>query len=230
MNHLKVLVLAAAALVLPVAANAELAYTAKTVHLRAGPARDYPVVAILGAGLAVDVQGCLQDYSWCDVIAGPNRGWVYARNIDYAYQGAYVPVINYGAIIGIGVVTFIIGSYWHDHYIDRPWYRQMPDWSHRPPRAAINPRPPQVGAQPGETQRPMPTYRPPQLPPSPGIVPRQPQVGARPGGEQHPPPASRPVQRPPAAGVNPRPPQEGAHPGGGQRQTPGPSHGSRPKQ
>jgi uncharacterized protein YraI len=229
MNYLKVLLLAAATLFLPAAANAELAYTAKTVHLRAGPARDYPVVAILEAGLAVDVQGCMQDYSWCDVIAGEFRGWVYARNINYTYQGAYVPVIDYGAIIGIGVVTFIIGSYWHDHYIDRPWYRQMPQWSHRPPRADIHPRPQQPGPHLRNEQRFIPAHPNPQAPPGAGVSPRQPHTGARPGGEQRPAPTYGPAQRPPGAGVTPRSPQEGAHQGAGQRQTPGSSQGSRIK-
>jgi len=229
MNYPKVLILATATLALPVAANAELAYTAKTVHLRAGPARDYPVVAILGTGVAVDVQGCLQDYSWCDVIAGPNRGWVYAGNINYTYQGAYVPMIDYGAIIGIGVASFIIGSYWHDHYIDRPWYRQMPQWSHRPPRTNVHPRPQRHGTPPRNEQRPAPDYRSPQLSPGADVAPRQPHAGARPGGDQRPVPSYGPDQRPPSAGVAPKPPQGGARQGTGQRQTPGSSQGPRAK-
>lgn len=149
MNNLKALVLAAAMLVVPIAANAQLAYTAKTVPLHAGPAGDYPVVATLGSGFAVTVQGCLPDYSWCDVIAGEYRGWVDARNINHFYQGASVPVINYGAAIGIGVVTFVIGNYWQDHYIRHSWYRQMAQWRHRPAHAAIHPRPPQRTAASG---------------------------------------------------------------------------------
>lgn len=229
MNTLKVLVLAAATLLLPVTANAQVAYTAGAVSLHAGPAADYPVVAILGGGLAVTVQGCTQDYSWCDVIAGEYRGWVYARDISYFYQGAQVPVLNYGAAIGIGVVTFVIGNYWQQHYIGRPWYRQMPHWSQRPPRAAIDPRPPQRTAHPGRWQRPAPAFQPFVRPPIAGAYPRPQQAGPRLRHEQSPMSVSRPPLRPPGAGANPRPGQRGAHPGTRQRPMTGPSQGSRPR-
>jgi uncharacterized protein YraI len=66
---------------LPAGAYAQWAYTAKDVNLRAGPARDFPLVARLPRGLSVSVAGCLSDFRWCDVVAGPNRGWVYAGNL-----------------------------------------------------------------------------------------------------------------------------------------------------
>lgn len=46
---------------LPFSAQAQLAYAAKDIHLRAGPARDYSVVAIVPAGFEVTVLGCLSD-------------------------------------------------------------------------------------------------------------------------------------------------------------------------
>lgn len=223
MNNLKALVLAAAMLVVPIAANAQLAYTARTVPLHAGPAGDYPVVATLGSGFAVTVQGCLPDYSWCDVIAGEYRGWVDARNINHFYQGASVPVINYGAAIGIGVVTFVIGNYWQDHYIRHSWYRQMAQWRHRPAHAAIHPRPPQRTAHPQEWQRPAPARRPLLRPESTGVYPRPQQAGPRLRIEQSPTPASRPLFRPQSAGTSPQPGQRGAHPGRVQHRTPGTS-------
>ena len=112
-----------------------IAYTAKDVHLRAGPARDYPVVAILAAGVEILVEGCIGDYTWCDVVAGPNRGWVYAGNIVYPYQGANVPVLTYGGIIGLGIMTFSVGSYWDNYYRGRPWYAQRHVWIDHPPPA-----------------------------------------------------------------------------------------------
>jgi uncharacterized protein YraI len=108
---------------LPGMAQAQAAYTARDVHLRAGPSPQYLSIAVLPAGFQISVQGCLSNYSWCDVIAGPNRGWVYAANINYPYQSAYVPVLNYGAVIGIAVVGFIVGDYWTEHYRDRPGTR-----------------------------------------------------------------------------------------------------------
>src|SRR6185295_13458915 len=107
MKHLGPLLLSAIACTLPcmTQAQGQPALTAKTVNVRAGPARDYPIVAVLPPGFEVGVQGCLPDYSWCDVIAGASRGWVYGGNINFAYQNAYVPALDYGPIIGIGVVA-----------------------------------------------------------------------------------------------------------------------------
>ena len=123
-------VLSAALFAIPCAAQTEFAHTSRDAHLRAGPARQYPVVAILPAGLPILVQGCLSDYTWCDVAAGPSRGWVYAGSLDYAYEGTYVPVLGYGSRIGIGVSGFILLDYWSEHYHDRPWYRERDRWDH----------------------------------------------------------------------------------------------------
>lgn len=157
MNFLRVLgFLAAASFVLPCAALAQEAYTSKTVHLRAGPAREYPVVAIVAPGVRLLVQGCLGDYSWCDVVLPDgNRGWVYAGNIVAAYQGGNVPLLTYGSTIGIGIVAFSLGAYWDNHYRGRPWYRDRPRWIDRraPPRPPIThapgaPRPLPAPVQP----------------------------------------------------------------------------------
>ena len=200
MKHLKVLgCLAAALAALPLGAQAENAYAAKVVHLRAGPATDYPVVVTLPAGVVLDVQACLSDYRWCDVIAGPDRGWVYAANIAYFYQGAPVPVLNYGAVIGIGIVAFSLGSYWDNHYVGRPWYPQRHLWIRRAPPPRFEPqghRPPplvQPGHRsPGGQRPPAPEVRPPgvQHPVQPGV--RQPNA-------RHPQPAERSQGRPPPA-------------------------------
>ncbi|RYF36988.1 MAG: hypothetical protein EOO25_19990, partial [Comamonadaceae bacterium] len=83
-------------------AQGQPAVTAKQVNLRAGPARDFPLVAILQTGYPISVLGCVEDYTWCDVLAADLRGWVYAGNISYAYQGNYVPLVDYAPLIGIG--------------------------------------------------------------------------------------------------------------------------------
>lgn len=48
-------------------ASAQDAYTSRPMNVRAGPNRDYPLVAQLDAGAPLDVHGCLDDWSWCDV-------------------------------------------------------------------------------------------------------------------------------------------------------------------
>lgn len=207
-------------LVLPAASQAQgqLAYTAKNAHLRAGPARDYPVIAILPAGFEVLVQGCLSDYSWCDVIAGPDRGWVYAGNLDYAYEGGYVPLLDYGPQIGIGITGFFLFDYWDRHYRDRPFYRDRDGWAHRPrpPQPPIvRPLPPRHGEPGGRLPPPGPGGPGPHPRPPPrnmpGELPRPPQHG-RPGEPHQPPPqhgspgTPRPQPPPHGSPGGPRPP------------------------
>jgi uncharacterized protein YraI len=64
-----ILLLCALAAALPVMATAQEARSTKWVNLRAGPARDYPLVARLGPGTPLAVQGCTEGFGWCDVIA-----------------------------------------------------------------------------------------------------------------------------------------------------------------
>lgn len=184
--------LLAAACALGSAAHAETAYTTRSVHLRTGPARSYPAVAILSAGVRVEVQGCLADYSWCDIFAAGERGWVYAGNLAYPYQGRDVPVLTYGQAIGIGIIGFVILDYWRDHYHDRPWYGDRYRWVHPPPA----PRPPGT--------RPYPPPHPPQRPPRPPEPPHPPPDGHKPPPE--PPHDGRRPVPPPRAPVMPAPP------------------------
>ncbi|MGJ3702576.1 SH3 domain-containing protein [Variovorax sp. AFSI2.2] len=196
----------AIALALPLAASAQQALTRGAVNLRAGPSGDYPLVARLAPGQPLDVIGCTGGYSWCDVVLPDGgRGWVWARSLDYAYQERRVPLATYGAVIGVPIVTFVIGSYWADYYRDRPWYGERRWWGGRPPpppvpgwqppppvRPAWQPKPwpgpgfkpqpaPGVRPQPGPGYRaphPGPGYRPPA---DPGFKPPRPQPAIRPG-------------------------------------------------
>jgi uncharacterized protein YraI len=132
-HHIALCILTATLAAAPMVVSAQqLAYTSKEVSLRAGPSRDYPVVAHLGAGTSMTIYGCLQDYKWCDVVVGGSRGWVYSGNIVYPYLGRNVPVLSYGPTIGLGIVTFSIGNYWDNYYTDYPWYQQRQNWDSRP--------------------------------------------------------------------------------------------------
>lgn len=216
MNYVKALGLLVAALAaMPATSYAQQqAYTSKNVNLRAGPARDYPAVAILPPGFPLSVNGCLSGYQWCDVGAGPNRGWVYAGNIVYPYQGANVPLLTYGATIGIGVLGFNLGNYWDQNYRGRPWYSQRQSWANRP-----RPTYGQSRGQRPPVSRPPQSQRPPQA--------QRPQQGQRPQEGQRPPQAQRPQQgqrpqegrrpnvgQPPASGRVPLPGQDNQRGGG----------------
>ncbi|MBE0616174.1 MAG: SH3 domain-containing protein [Burkholderiales bacterium] len=231
MSRLKALILSAAMLVIPIAANAQVAHTGNTTQLRAGPDPDYPVVAILGAGVAVNVQGCLRDYSWCDVVVGEYRGWVHGQNIVTPYRGFNAPVIHYGAAIGMGVVTFVIGNYWNDHYIGRPWYRQMRHWRHRTPRAVMHPVAPQRFSHPQAARHPAPVFRPHHGPRSADRAPREARALLRPAHTRHATthatPVHRPAMRPAGATFNSRSQAGTPHQGRAQRATPGATHGAR---
>ncbi|GAA4335989.1 hypothetical protein GCM10023165_12810 [Variovorax defluvii] len=203
-------VLAAA---LPLAAAAQEALSRSAANLRAGPSGDYPVVARLGPGQPFDVLGCTSGYRWCDVVLPDGlRGWLYAGNIDYAYERRRVPLASYGAIIGVPIVGFTIGNYWSDHYRDRPWYREPRWWDGRPP-------PPVAGWRP--VPAPRPDWRPnPWHDRDPGYRPR-PDPGFRPQPGWQPPPGPRP---PPEHGIRPPRPERDVRP-------PRPDHpGARPPQ
>ena len=107
------------------AQNAE---TSDNASVRAGPDPSYPEVAQLDADTPIQVMGCLDDWSWCDVTFGDNRGWLYSPDITYAYQGGYVPLYSYAPGLGIPVVGFSLDVYWGSHYHNRPWYGQREEW------------------------------------------------------------------------------------------------------
>lgn len=127
------------------------AYTNSAADLYAGPAPDYPVVAEIPPGTALDVFGCLSDYSWCDVALPGVRGWIDAEQLDYPYQGSYVPLLEYGAIVGVPVTGFAIGAYWDRYYRNRPWFHDRDRWERRAePRIGPGGMPPAYGhPQPG---------------------------------------------------------------------------------
>jgi uncharacterized protein YraI len=150
-------------LVLPAASSAEMAYTTKSVSLRAGPSREFPRVARIPAGVPVEVNGCVEDWTWCDVTLGFDRGWVYAGNLEYPYQDRRVVILDNGPSIGFPIVTFSVGPYWDTYYRGRPWYSRRSYWSHRSPHHWVRPsapRPPGYRPQPARPSRPV-VVRPP---------------------------------------------------------------------
>ncbi len=214
----------------PLAASASQGYVTGNVNLRAGPDLGYPPIMTVPTGSDIDIQGCLDDYSWCDVIVAGNRGWVVGNYIQYVYEDQRVYVPDYGPRLGIPVVTFVIGTYWGNYYRNRSFYHQRDYWysrpmPHRPPPPRPGYRPP--SRPPGWDHRPGGDYRPPggdhRPPPRPNPGnDHRPPPRPNPGGENRPPPRPNPGgdNRPPGGGRPPggngpgRPPEGGHGPGG----------------
>jgi len=143
--------LGALLLICSAAALAQNAMTTAPADLYAGPDNAYPVVAQLDPNTPVQVMGCLDDWSWCDVAVEDTRGWMYSPDITYYYEGGYVPLYSYAPSLGIAVVPFSVDVYWGHYYHDRPWYSRREEWAHRtvshrrppgpPPSAGPPPRP-----------------------------------------------------------------------------------------
>ena len=195
-------VLAAALPISPAVARQMSGYTVRSTTMYAGPESDYPAVQRLRRNSGVVVYGCLSDWSWCDAGNGYDRGWIAGQDIVVTYQGRRRSIMP---SMGIGILSFVFGSYWDSHYRSRSFYNQRPhyeqqyntdhrpQWGPRPRGPAITPQrgQPNRGPQHGVTQQ------------RPNVAPRQAAPGApratpqqrlpAPAGGQRP---NRPVQRP----------------------------------
>ena len=111
------------------AAQAAPGFATANVNLRTGPDIEFPSAGIIPEGTPVDVQGCLNDESWCDVIWEGNRGWVFSEYLGFDYRGQTVLLPDAGpAVFRIPIVVFSAAEYWNRYYVGRPWFRERDRW------------------------------------------------------------------------------------------------------
>jgi len=172
----------------PLLAHAADAYVVADISLQAGPDAEYPSITELSAGTPVSIQGCIDGWTWCDVIAGEDRGWVAGSFLEEDYDNQRVIVTDYGPRIGIPVVSFSLGLYWDRHYHNRPWYGERQRWESRHIQPRALPRPAVAASREarGSTEHP-------QAAPTPS-----PAAAQQPAMQQHATPRTAPNALPPA--------------------------------
>ncbi|MEX3008739.1 SH3 domain-containing protein [Hoeflea sp. TYP-13] len=154
-------------------------FTTANVNLRAGPGTSYPVIVTVPNGTPITTYGCLENYNWCDVSWGTERGWMSASYIQITYLGE--PHIITPAIapaIGLTIVVYN-RAYWDRYYYGRPWYRNWDRYYRPPPRVkAVQPLPPrQPKITPPKPNRPKAVQPlPPRANPPKMVQPRQPRA------------------------------------------------------
>ena len=117
------------------AANAAPGYSTANVNMRTGPDIDFPAVEVIPEGEPVNIRGCLDDESWCDVTWDGQRGWVYSEYLAFEQRGRYVSLPDVGlAAFSIPIVRFSAHDYWDRHYVGRPWYKDRQRWYAYKPR------------------------------------------------------------------------------------------------
>lgn len=114
-----------ATVMLAAPANATPGFATSRLEVKAGPDFDYPTVGVARAGSRLNINGCLPDWSWCDVTTSRDRGWARGNDLQAEYRGRR---IVYGAAWNVPTFTFNFTSYWNSHYKARPFFRERTRW------------------------------------------------------------------------------------------------------
>lgn len=123
MNKAKLLAAAACVAASLVAGNSYAYYdgfASANVNLRAGPGRDFPVIAKLTPNHPVRVNGCLSGRDWCEIEYGNLNGWV---STQFLQDDRRVFWAKSQPVTVVPTVVFEKDAYWDDYYRHRPFYK-----------------------------------------------------------------------------------------------------------
>src|SRR5687768_4752703 len=111
MTKRSLLAMTAAGLLAAAPALAQVSATAATdLNLRAGPAGDQQILAVIPADGAVTVDGCLEAANWCQVSYEGTTGWAYGEYLNATAQDQQVVVIEGRDVLSLPVVTYEVAD------------------------------------------------------------------------------------------------------------------------
>jgi len=142
MKYLALVAASLFAFALPSATQAAEAYSNTNLNLRAGPGGSYPIVGRINRGESLELLGCIDELSWCEVEAwGNERGWVSANFIGASYRDRQIGIRETYDLGIIKLITFSLDDYWDDHYRDRDFYKNRrnyePERRHAEPQRQV---------------------------------------------------------------------------------------------
>lgn len=124
MTYKKIFYVALAFLALTASsAWAQNAYPVQNINLRAGPGSHYPVVEILARGEKLDILGCLDEMTWCEIeTADGEFGWVSSYYLQASNRSS-LSLYDLNQNGDIRIIIFKPNNYWDRHYKRKDFYK-----------------------------------------------------------------------------------------------------------
>lgn len=101
-------------------ANAMPGFATPRLEIKAGPDARYPTVGFARYDTPLEINGCLRNWTWCDVTTRRTRGWVQGRDIQAASNGRRM---EYGTPWNVPQSDFDFDNYWDNNYRGQQFYR-----------------------------------------------------------------------------------------------------------
>ncbi len=106
-------------------AHAVPGYAAPQLEIKAGPDDRYPTVGTVRTDTRLEINGCLRNWSWCDVSSQRVRGWVRGRDVQVDRGGNR---INWGSPWNVPQSDFDFDTYWDNNYRGQQFYGERNRW------------------------------------------------------------------------------------------------------